>query len=489
MKKIELTEIKKPLENNNIISKEEFIPLKLADNFDNNSEIDGLIKDFQNKIRLIDEKNCSNYSDSDDSELWKLDIFKIDQSKIDKSIIDSLDKISLSYKLANDLDNALGCFFISLAYKKNIDEYDVVSKLSSIAHIGDIYYKKNSLQSALENYQDGIAICEDEKVNDNIYAYLLERAASIHYLRNDFSKALAIYSKSLEFKESKPQIDVNSLVSTFNAIGNVYYNIEHLELAKNFYDKSLDIVTKNANNSLNHAILLNNIGNIYYQRQNFNSALELYSNSLRMKVQHAQDSKYVSNSYCNIANIANSMNNKNAALQLYQKALEINKKNPNSSDSSHILNNIGILYYNFNDVNSSKISITESLVSLVGNEEVDGLKKALVLKNLANCYWSSKDYNMAIIHYQEAINIEQEVVPESLRFANSLNNFSHLLEENNNKEGSEYFFYKHIRVLTLINLNRDLELLRQKESPKTTMTPTSNTAAKSEGRAIGYGIA
>ncbi len=182
------------------------------------------------------------------------------------------------------------------------------------------------------------------------------------------------------------------LAATYNAIGNVYFDLNDFDNAFKFQFKALEIQSKN-NFKKGVAHSLNNIGNIYNETKNFDKALKFYYDALSLQQQFA-DSLNIALLYNNIGIIYRNKNNISKALEYYLKSIRIKEATGNKQGISISYGNIGNLYLITKDYPLALEYFTKSLSLAKESGSLGDEKNALegISKSNANLSRYDKAY-------------------------------------------------------------------------------------------------
>jgi AraC-like DNA-binding protein/Tfp pilus assembly protein PilF len=173
------------------------------------------------------------------------------------------------------------------------------------------------------------------------------------------------------------------------------------------------------------------LSNLY--RGNLNLALDYYNKSLQYNQENILPNQSLA-SLVNIAIIFDKQYRFREASQAYQKALEFSEQSKDSSSIAGIWLNLGILKHRMKD-DEKAVEILEKTYAYYSDKR-DTLKMAIILNNIATCYFQSKpqiseanlikslklyrlinnEYNIAITTNNLAeLNISQKKYTESRR--------------------------------------------------------------------------
>lgn len=183
-----------------------------------------------------------------------------------------------------------------LDYNKCIELYDKLLKmteevygeksefyLACLNQIAEIHYKCGNLKKTIE-YQEKSLFCLVSLYgeNHNIIASTLRNIAEVSISLNNYHEALSFYEKALKiyeniegFLEDKSQI--------YEKIANIYEREENIVLERINLEKAIEIWDlKKIEGNEKKAVLLNRLGNIYYQEDQLEKAKEVLGKALEI---------------------------------------------------------------------------------------------------------------------------------------------------------------------------------------------------------------
>ncbi len=167
------------------------------------------------------------------------------------------DRLAKEYLLIGKLDQAIRYYVQLRDYYKDKDK---LAYARILIYLGDIYYKLNVPEIALDYYNQA------EKIFSAKHQYDLEalargKKAQVYYSNYQVDTAYAILNSVLR----NNKISDKSRADLATILGNMYYNDEETDSALFYYEKALKYY-ENAGDSLTCADLFLNLGNIYHDR-------------------------------------------------------------------------------------------------------------------------------------------------------------------------------------------------------------------------------
>jgi len=226
-----------------------------------------------------------------------------------------------------------------------------------------------------------------------------------------FARPIAFYKRILKYAPDSKRVH--------HGLGDAYRDIGKKEEAILWYKKAIEI-------DPNYAEVYNNLGNIYKDIKK-EEAIASYKKAIELNPNYAE-------AYNNLGNIYKDIDKKEEAIALYKEAI---KENP---DFAAAYNNLGFTYY---DIGKREEAITSYKKAIkiypdfavaynnLGNvlkdidrdEAIALYKKAIKINpnyaaahnNLALTYYYAEQYDLAIKHYDKAIELGWKINPDFLK--------------------------------------------------------------------------
>jgi serine phosphatase RsbU (regulator of sigma subunit)/TPR repeat protein len=255
--------------------------------------------------------------------------------------LDSLNAI-INNKASHD--TSLASAYVALTHILYLSNLDTVIPLCTRAkEIAEKALAKQPFQKQGHNSLVTLALSKSLSGTLNNIGYVYER-------QGDMQLALDYYLKSLKISE---QIGYkNGIANSFNNIGNIYENQGDITLALEYYQKCLKIKQQIGNKrSITNTLI--NIGMVYNEQGNIQLALEYFLKSLKI-VKETGDKKGIANSFRNIGMIYEKQGNSTLALDYYLKSLKIREQIGDKKGVAISCANLGDLYLKQGDVEQAK---------------------------------------------------------------------------------------------------------------------------------------
>jgi signal transduction histidine kinase/tetratricopeptide (TPR) repeat protein len=247
--------------------------------------------------------------------------------------------------------------------------YHDTIKFELLLTIGDIF-EYSQPEIAMEYYKQAKELTEKNLEQPSPYQrkFLQQKAKAIRYIayvyqnQGDLNTALEKYFQALSIGES---INCNlNIYNSYNNIGIISHIQKEYEVAREYYNKAIEI-TEKTGNQVGRAKLYINMGilnfelgtandNVRIKQDYFREALNNYSNALKIKIEY-NDIKGQSLCYENLGNLNKEMakitkNTKTQidlllkAKQQYWKAIELSNKINDKMGLSKAYANLSELY-------------------------------------------------------------------------------------------------------------------------------------------------
>lgn len=209
---------------------------------------------------------------------------------------------------------------------------------------GTAYKNKASYDKALYYLNNSLEILESidaPELADNYRAI-----GEVFYYKNEPSKALNYYFKSIEISEENN--DYESSLKTYTDIGFFYTVYNKLEESYYYLNIALNVSKKTGNNNKNLNFLYYTIGYYYFNKNELDSALSYYKKSLELYSNEPNDA-LIHYPLLGIGHIYEIRKNNDDAIKYYLKALNISKKSNYKIGIGNSLERVSNFYLNTGD--------------------------------------------------------------------------------------------------------------------------------------------
>ncbi len=248
-------------------------------------------------------------------------------------------------------------------YGQNIDSLKLLKLISlkktgfkkglSLKQIGDLYQKKNELDSSLTYYNKSLKHFNSAEKKSDVY----QAIGMTHFYNSDYEKTLENFKKSLVFAQQTAKDSI--LARSYSDIGVVYDYLGAYDKSIENYYKALTIFEKNSDKSA-MAKIYNNLAIINQNRGQTKIAFDYYKKSLKLKKETKSNAVLIASAYINMGSLYNDTGKYKEAISYFYKALNIYKKNNISRYHSMALYNISDVKFKINELDSAAIYIEKA---------------------------------------------------------------------------------------------------------------------------------
>ncbi len=280
--------------------------------------------------------------------------------------------------------------------KQEIQNTRDEKKAVVLSKIGDFYMKKFELDSSYKYFSRAIKSAETDLQKSNIY----ENIGMIYFYKNNFSKALDVFNKSLIFAQNTGKDSI--IARRYSDIGVVYDYLSAYDKAVDYYVKALKLFKKTGD-KYGMAKTLNNLGIINENQGRIIIALKYYKTALNLKKKIKTPNIDLASTYVNIGSALEKKRRFEEALKNYQKAYNIFKNTNIKKYTALTLNNIANTYFYLKKFDSAKIFINkaELLNKKISNKL--GLTSNFILK--AKILKKENKLDSSIFFLQKALDL------------------------------------------------------------------------------------
>ncbi len=188
-------------------------------------------------------------------------------------------------------------------------------------------------------------------------------------------------------------------------IGEIYFNLNNLSDAQDYFNKSL-VYSEQINDKKGKAEALNNIAIVHNKNGNLLKCIELLEQSLKIKIE-INDSAGIGKAYNNLGFFYNIKRDTAKAFEYYIKALKLQEGSGDIAGEAYTLMNIGNLYKNRKEYNKTEEYYLKSLNLRKQIKDKKGITESLA--GLGQMAYDQKDFTKAIIFSEESFKLSKEV--------------------------------------------------------------------------------
>ncbi len=264
-------------------------------------------------------------------------------------------------------------------YSKVLEISGKVEGLRDIAvlnsNLGLIYSRKGNLSRSLEHFMNALEYFEKHE-DKPMLAQLYNNIGVIYSNKLEFDRALEYMMKAVKIREQLD--DMALLCDTYINIGNLYNRIGKPEMAIEYFQQALEACSETDTNAI----------------------CGIYSNMCQASMMQGK--------------MQDALDNGLKALDLYDKMED-------SHPQASLLNNLGNLYYNLNDMAKAKLLYSRAVEQHRNDDEKWGTSNALT--SMANCEIHMRQFDQALSNLMEARAIAEEIDAIDILYANHQNTF------------------------------------------------------------------
>lgn len=259
------------------------------------------------------------------------------------------------------------------------------------------------------------------KINLKDTTHLRQYNADLGYVLfhlGQYQNSIDSYMEALTY--TKAQADHKRTCTFLRSIGLNYQYLGLYGLAIENYQEALDALKLAETDLPREAALYNSMGNLYRNTQNKSKSLELLHKSLGI-YRYLGDTSKAANLLNNLGVSFQHFNNLDSSLYYFKSVLELVNLDINSTpalakDRTATYNNIGVVLLDQEKIEDAYPYILKSYQINQLNKDLQGL--AISHNNLAD-YWLTKaNTNRAALHLDSALHILQEISDKELMVDN-----------------------------------------------------------------------
>ena len=284
----------------------------------------------------------------------------------------------------------------------------------TLSNLAAAYYSQQLLKQAEKSLSEVASIIGELKgTNNTEYADLLDQLANAIRDQGRPKEAEELITKSYQIKKSFQNIDTLSLVSSYNAFGNVYTDLAEFSKAEDYFKQALSLLDSTREDHADwFENVLRNWGYSYIEAGNF-----LEAKRILLKVLHLQQKKFgmdypengmvtvtIANAEFQLDELSDAEMHANEALELLTKTY--GKENAGVARSYEVL---GLVYHK---TGRSKEGLTHYLEALNINTKIFGEQSRAVAYDYSNfglIYSDLSKFAQAEIAFNEAYRIQEKI--------------------------------------------------------------------------------
>lgn len=265
--------------------------------------------------------------------------------------------------------------------------------------MGDYYLVTNNFDSAevvLERASERMA-------NSDIQLQVLNLLGTAYRYQSRYEEALRTYNDALTLVDSLEQPDRFAAINTNKAV--VHENLGNFSEAISLYHKGIEFAEV-AGDTMFLATALNNLGEAYNDRLDFEEAKRYLEESMDIS-QAAGLKNNMLRIYTNLGNTERSLGNYEEARQLYQQGLSLHGEIRPDTPPLQLIHNMGRLSLEMNELDEAEEAFRESMDYSEKMGIPDGLFHNLM--GLASVAEKRGDIERASDYFQQAFSTGEEI--------------------------------------------------------------------------------
>lgn len=205
-------------------------------------------------------------------------------------------------------------------------------------------------------------VCEQEALKINSPKHIAKACnllGVLYYKKGNFSKALHYQKQALTLNQSIDN-ETGIAINQTN-LGNIYSDINYLQLAEQSYLQALQAYNKTGN-TLHIARSLINLGVLKYNQKQYNAAIKQFEEALTY-ANNIGENELEASCYNNIGTILREQNKLDSALLYLEESLKIRQLIDNEFELADSYNNLALVFIkqkNFNQA-ANYISLADDI--------------------------------------------------------------------------------------------------------------------------------
>lgn len=200
-------------------------------------------------------------------------------------------------------------------------------------------------------------VCEQEALKTNSPKHLAKAynlLGVLYYKKGHFTKALQYQKQALALNQSIHN-ETGIAINQTN-LGNIYSDINYLQLAEQSYLQALQAYNK-TNNTLHIVRSLINLGVLKYNQKQYNAAIKQFEEALTY-ANNIGENELIASCYNNIGTILREQDKLDSALLYLEEGLKIRQLIDNEFELADSYNNIALVFIKQKNFNQAANYIT-----------------------------------------------------------------------------------------------------------------------------------
>lgn len=227
-------------------------------------------------------------------------------------------------------------------------------------------------------WREAYDLMEREELSENLFRW---GGASI---------LLELYQLLLPQEKWEPE--QSQLARIYSNTGRIYYSLEQLKLAREYYEKAL-IIYREVQDYYGEGITLNNLGKVYFDLGQSKHALAFYEQALEIS-RRIEDRRGQGVALNNLGEIYSLLRELDRARQYYMHALSISKEIGDRYGEGVSLNNLGQIYQALGQREEARQFFERALS--ISRQVGDRSEEGVALLNMGSLYFEQRRYDTAL---------------------------------------------------------------------------------------------
>lgn len=347
--------------------------------------------------------------------------------------------------------------------------------------------KEEKLNIAKKNFEEGIALFDEQTIDSYRVAYEKFRQASEIYQEigdtsenagvslfgmglisdrlGEKSTALKLFDQALKFfRDNKYK---NWEATTLNNIGLVYSSLGEKQRALEYFNQALP-VRRQVGDKSGEAATLNNIGSIYDSLGEQQKALDYYNQAVSLNKQ-VGNKRSQATTISNLGGVYSELGDNQKALEFYNLALVLYREVEDKIAEATILNNIGSIYDILGENQKALEYYNYSLI--IYRTIAHKFGEARTLNNLGRLYHKQGMNESALEYFKIALSIFERLGDKSNQ-AISLFNLGLVFEKLGDNQKAKFYYDKAVALNVIV------------QSPKTKIDENKNANGKNNTKEL-----
>jgi len=326
------------------------------------------------------------------------------------------------------------------------------------------HYNQGKILRAKQDYPGSVtsfklAISQAEAINSPDHVIKCLRQLSVTYWGMfDFEN---FYRLNLQALDLARKINLKREIGQcLNNIGFYFWRINDYTRALSHYFEALEIAQELGNLSQQSACL-NNIGTIYLVGKNLEKA-NMYLNLALDVDESSNNLKAVESDLNNIGEMYRLLAKREKkylklAKDCFFRAISINSRTQQKKLKIKVLNNMGLLYMDINDIDRAILKLKEGLILAKENNYFEFI--AVILNNLGLVYLKKGEIAQAKKYFSQAISLKDQILNGEV-FWEAYYGLGKCLEKEGNSAKAIYYYEKSINQVEEIRNKIALDIFK-----------------------------